>query len=87
MFYSEKMSRYLLYNITLKGVGKYLGISREGLLDAFVSEQMFRHQIRASFNFLDRFHLLHVTKRAIARIPAQISRAVGTICDAGNRNP
>jgi hypothetical protein len=27
------------------------------------------------------------TKRAIARIPAQISRAVGTICVAGNRNP
>lgn len=28
-----------------------------------------------------------VTKRAIVLIPAQISRAVGTICDAGSKNP
>lgn len=32
-------------------------------------------------------HVLYVTNRAIARMPAQISRAVGTIWVAGNRNP
>lgn len=36
---------------------------------------------------IDAIRGSHVTKRAIVLIPAQISRAVGTICDAGSKNP